>query len=348
MPTRQKHLAPVQRRTLLGEEDEGRFLEWYKRYADKTGNDPNPDDPRHYYDYRGFFNDTQGREPLTEGMHLPDTYKFPGHPTYYVRPGETESQYPEERPTQVSNPSLFNRMLDKILTSGQNYRGPAFPRFTGPTADSLMPGGGILSDTPGAPSWGMVINRRNLPRMLEQWQSNARNRPMLNLLGDMANPENVAAQSWLETVAPRFAKQRRIFEIPEQIPQAYTTNEQVDLVSKGGLPSYFERVQGVTDPGQKAIIRAISEDIGDESLGLMSNKNNELIQSLGALANAQMWERINRASVKAGKISPRPFEKTRNIQDAARNKFMKFLDLLVEEKGPSEASEILTNIGRRE
>jgi len=36
----------------MSEEDEKQFQFWYKHWAKKTGINPDPDDPKHYYDYR--------------------------------------------------------------------------------------------------------------------------------------------------------------------------------------------------------------------------------------------------------------------------------------------------------
>jgi hypothetical protein len=35
--------------------DEAAFREWYANWADKLRMNPNPDDPRHYYDYRSAY-----------------------------------------------------------------------------------------------------------------------------------------------------------------------------------------------------------------------------------------------------------------------------------------------------
>ena len=34
----------------MSEEDEKQFQFWYKHWAKKTGINPDPDDPKHYYD----------------------------------------------------------------------------------------------------------------------------------------------------------------------------------------------------------------------------------------------------------------------------------------------------------
>jgi hypothetical protein len=69
-------------------EMEKNFQGWYAERAKNMGLNPNPDDPRHFYDTRGAW--LKGHRSTTE--HLPDTYKLPGHPSFsdqsiYYRPG---------------------------------------------------------------------------------------------------------------------------------------------------------------------------------------------------------------------------------------------------------------------
>src|SRR5512139_2903553 len=249
-------------------------------------------------------------------------------------------------PEQVSNLSTKDIILNYLLNSGQDVSNPNWPRYTGPMADYLNPEANPMSDTPSSPNLGMVINRRNLPRMLETWNENARQRPMTDLLGNLANPENVAAQSWLETVAPRFARQLDMYEVPKSLPQ-FSTKHRVEPISPGGLEPFYEWLQTLKTPEQRAIVKSATERLNQVPIGTISPESDEIIETIGGLTDAQAWERIRRQSELAQRIPPHVFKTVENLRDAARNKFMRFLDLLVEEKGPSEASEILTNIGKR-
>ena len=244
------------------------------------------------------------------------------------------SDWSQPGSTGASLIELLHRQKGKPLWEGARDLGK-----------ELLFGQTDLGLSPNPMAAGMVINRRNLPRMLEQWQSNARNRPMLNLLGDMANPENVAAQSWLETVAPRFARQLEVYEIPKGIPQTATPH-QVSAIPAGGVEDYYKfmKKDKLVNPEW---VDAVVEEYSKKPFGLMSNENNEIIESIGGLTNAQMWERLGKQGERSGRLRPGIFNRVTSLQDAAREKFMRFLDLLVEEKGPSEASEILTGIGKR-
>lgn len=76
MPT----TTPSHPSTLPGEEED-MFQLWYATHARERGLNPNPDDPRHFYDYRGAF--LGGAEPDVFG-HWPSEYKREGHPRLFL------------------------------------------------------------------------------------------------------------------------------------------------------------------------------------------------------------------------------------------------------------------------
>lgn len=85
----------------LASREEPKFQNWYAKVAEQLGINPNPDDPRHFYDYRGAFR--QGVNPDPVSGHFPDTYKLPGHPTFsvesqYYKPGMPAVKWEGERP----------------------------------------------------------------------------------------------------------------------------------------------------------------------------------------------------------------------------------------------------------
>lgn len=61
----------------------GSFNETYSKYAKKYKMNPNPDDPRHFYDYRKLHKDTGKIQPNSTG-HLPSKYKKEGHPRLFL------------------------------------------------------------------------------------------------------------------------------------------------------------------------------------------------------------------------------------------------------------------------
>lgn len=57
------------------------FQRWYKGWSSKMGLNPNPDDPRHYYDYRAAY--MADAIPDTN-KHWPSEFKAPSHPNRFV------------------------------------------------------------------------------------------------------------------------------------------------------------------------------------------------------------------------------------------------------------------------
>lgn len=71
--------------------DEAAFRAWYTRWAQRLNLSTDPDDPRHFYDYRAAFR--AGATPDSQG-HWPSRFKLEGHPNLVIggvntRTGET-------------------------------------------------------------------------------------------------------------------------------------------------------------------------------------------------------------------------------------------------------------------
>ena len=59
------------------------FRNWYTNAIAPLGLNPNPDDPGHFYDYRGAW--VSGvPAPTAEGGHWPSIYKHDDHPNRFV------------------------------------------------------------------------------------------------------------------------------------------------------------------------------------------------------------------------------------------------------------------------
>ena len=81
-----------------GRFDEQAFQSWYSEQASKTGINPNPDDPQHFYDYRGAF--SAGATPGLDG-HWPSQFKKEGHPRMVLDGVNTKTGLPDDSPSEL-------------------------------------------------------------------------------------------------------------------------------------------------------------------------------------------------------------------------------------------------------
>jgi len=72
----------------MPEFNEAAFQEWYKNWAKIAGINPNPDDPKHLYNYRGAYE--AGLEPTWQPEHR--QYRWPDR----FKAGGYEQKYPYE------------------------------------------------------------------------------------------------------------------------------------------------------------------------------------------------------------------------------------------------------------
>lgn len=99
--------------TQLSDKEEKDFEKWYSEIASKTGLNPNPDDPRHYYDYRAAFK--AGAMPDESG-HWPSKFKTSDHPNRFVNgvdtiTGETVQPVPISTHEDGIIPNLWNDVM---------------------------------------------------------------------------------------------------------------------------------------------------------------------------------------------------------------------------------------------
>ncbi len=165
-------LVPDQSRLVLDEpQGEQAFQQWYKQQAAKTGIDPNPDDPRHKYDYRAAFR--AGVEPVMSPAdnryHWDSRFKASDHPNRYVDGIDTKTGLPSsaeasfqptpetyrpanlvyESPADPSDISGFSSPADPSDISG--FSSPASPLIRGFTkavsyqVDIGMKGLGVIA-----------------------------------------------------------------------------------------------------------------------------------------------------------------------------------------------------------
>ena len=103
--------------TPLTPEQESSFRSWYEALAHAIGLNPNPDDPLHFYDYRGAFKAMQGPsvDPSDALFHWPSEFKSPQHPNRYVQGIDTVTGLPRLGP-QRPNPRDYIAPLNMLLT----------------------------------------------------------------------------------------------------------------------------------------------------------------------------------------------------------------------------------------
>lgn len=92
--------------TKLTPDEEILFQEWYKEHARCIGINPNPDDPEHYYDYRGAYKAGMGPD---SSNHWLSVFKLEGHPNMVVngintKTGERIGAYTNYKNIQNENP----------------------------------------------------------------------------------------------------------------------------------------------------------------------------------------------------------------------------------------------------
>ena len=108
----------VDKATTLSDEDEVKFQQDYADYAKTTGMNPNPDSPKHYYDYRGLWKE-EGKLP-GPGEHGDSRFKLPGHPRTYVNPKTDKgSATPKKGYEKTLKTGGYVRSADGIAKRGK-------------------------------------------------------------------------------------------------------------------------------------------------------------------------------------------------------------------------------------
>lgn len=127
-------------RTPLDPNSEFAFKSWYTDYAQQNGLDPNPDDPLHQYDYRGYWDANRkdpkryfpSVDPEDGRMHLPSEFKDDDHPNRYVTENgqvwDTKLDKPAEVPairallkSTPINPEIAQLDLSKVQPKAMTF-----------------------------------------------------------------------------------------------------------------------------------------------------------------------------------------------------------------------------------
>lgn len=85
------------------------FQRWYKNMAAILGINPNPDDPRHFYDYRAAFQ-SGVRGPDATG-HWPSEFKLEGHPRTVIGGVDTRTGRTSQQGSML--PGILSYFADK-------------------------------------------------------------------------------------------------------------------------------------------------------------------------------------------------------------------------------------------
>lgn len=120
---------PQERRQ--GPVDERAFRAWYTDRAKRLGLNPNPDDPKHFYDYRAAF--MEGAEPDQTG-HWPSTFKREGHPRLVVDGIDTRTGQPVDDQQQREYVSTDPNFGEPVKTPPPTERGARPPMPSGEPA----------------------------------------------------------------------------------------------------------------------------------------------------------------------------------------------------------------------
>ena len=79
--------------TKLSPEEEKQFRSWYQEKAEERDLNRNPDDPQHFYDYRGAYKAGEGPD---KAGHWPSRFKQEGHPRLFLGGQDTRSPHWQE------------------------------------------------------------------------------------------------------------------------------------------------------------------------------------------------------------------------------------------------------------
>jgi hypothetical protein len=125
-------------------ESEQSFADWYQGWAEKTGISPDPDDPRHKYDYRAAYQAGAEPEisPEDNQYHWPSEFKADDHPNRYVDGidtktgkqyqggGQAQAQEPEQGfdPEDIWSDASFTGQKPE-LDEGPSFMQRAIPAF---------------------------------------------------------------------------------------------------------------------------------------------------------------------------------------------------------------------------
>jgi hypothetical protein len=96
------------RPTKLPADQEQQFQREYRALAAKLGIDQNPDDPRHFYDYRSAWK--AGEMNVDSTKHFPSKYKLEGHPNLIINGIDTRTMQPSADESRTYSRDLLRSL----------------------------------------------------------------------------------------------------------------------------------------------------------------------------------------------------------------------------------------------
>jgi len=125
----------------LNEEQESKFQTWYDGWAEKSGIDKNPDDPKHQYDYRAAYENNAPPSIQDDGnYHWDSPYKGDWHPTRFIR--NKEDKIYDTRNGRI----VENEAEDQEYITWQQHQPEEDQIKANVIADELPPGVKVVED----------------------------------------------------------------------------------------------------------------------------------------------------------------------------------------------------------
>jgi len=200
--------------------NEAEFQRWYQEISQQLGLNPDPDDPRHFYDYRAAYQ-TGVRGPDETG-HWPSQFKTEGHPNLVIGGVDTRTGQPIEKkpipmaqPQQPLLPSETSPLATIPYMALKSLRGLTHPLFA-PLAGTPVDTNKLIEDAiryweQRTPEMGAIPDIGIGPKGLER-----REIPVKELLGGTAETAGAIAGP----VRAGFKAGGLITELPQILAKA--------------------------------------------------------------------------------------------------------------------------------
>ena len=185
---------------LVKETEEDKFQKAYKEMAAKMGLNPDPDDPKHYYDYRALYKETGKLEPDKTG-HFPSKFKLEGHPQMIIGGVDTKTGEPiKGKDVPDIKPSTKLKFTADVGIGAKAVGGATLPKPIkkfGVGAETEIPSSqfGISDVTTPEKLSGI---EKGIIGLFGTWEAKKRAMPELQKIEDFGNETLREANQWAE------------------------------------------------------------------------------------------------------------------------------------------------------